>query len=115
MWSPLPYSVKTAITVASFKLNGIYIYLSSTWHDYFVMAPVSISQCLAISCALCLVQSLLLHGKYNSKKLNHNGMPMEFKGKMKKGDVKTVKLDGGALSLQWMDKRPVTTLSKIHR
>ena len=45
---------------------------------------------------------------------NRKGMPDEFRAKLKKGEMKTVSLEGGILAIKWMDKRAVTLLTTLH-
>ena len=40
-------------------------------------------------------------------------MPIEFKAKMSKGEVRMTELEGGILALKWMDKRTVTMQSTV--
>ena len=54
-------------------------------------------------------------GACGTVRTDRRGMPKEITAaKLKKGEMRSHKLEKGMLALRWVDKRPVTMLSTIH-
>ena len=53
-------------------------------------------------------------GACGTVRIDRKGIPVIFKSTLQKGEVRTRRLDGGVLALQWQDKRTVSMLSTIH-
>ena len=53
-------------------------------------------------------------GACGTLRLNLRGLPAAIKQRVRKGDIKAIRLDPSMLAIKWMDKRLVTVLTTIH-
>ena len=53
-------------------------------------------------------------GACGTLRLNRRGLPAAIKQRVKKQEIKAIRLDASMLAIKWMDKRLVTVLTTIH-